>query len=150
MKLNLGVAEVTYGFSQDAITTGDVAEFLEYRHTFPNGRQEHYGVMQHFVDLHLADIAGHLENSFAGALENLMMGAPSNVNVFGTAEGQIEQMFREYIDQEEITQTGAKGVPTQAALKGMNHRLKGKRGPRRPSFLDTGLYEDSFRAWVEK
>jgi len=44
---------------------------------------------------------------------------------------------------------GYPGVPTRAALMGVNSRLKKRRGKRRPSFRDTGLYQASFMAWVD-
>jgi hypothetical protein len=121
-------------------TTGMIADILEHK----------YGVMQGFVDLHMPDIAHSLENSMAGALESMMMGAPATLDPFGSAMGEIEASFKEqYLQKEEITGTGADGVPTQAAVDGVNHRMKGKRGERRPSFIDTGLYQASFKAWIE-
>lgn len=121
-------------------STGDVAQWLENK----------YDVMQGFFDLHEKEIVHSLENSIAGALESLVMGAPPSLDPFGTAMGEIEKTFKfKYIENEEITSTGASGVPTQAALDGVNHRLKGGRGARRPSFIDTGLYQSSFRAWIK-
>lgn len=121
-------------------TTGDVAHWLENK----------YGVMQGFVELHMPDIATAIEDSLAGAIESLMQGAPPRHDVFGTATNMIETLFKfTYLDKEEITQTGAQGVPTEAAKQGVNHRLKLNRGPKRPSFIDTGLYQASFKSWVE-
>jgi hypothetical protein len=40
-----------------------------------------------------------------------------------------------------------------AATAGVNHRKKkpyAKANPARPAFVDTGLYQSAFRAWVEK
>jgi hypothetical protein len=146
MKIHLGVLEVPYTDSKKPISTGDVAEILEKR----------YAVMQGFVSLHLPDIAAALERSYAGGVESLLMGAPTNdsrVLLFGKAENDIEQMFRHYLDAEEILQTfgvpGLGKVPTQAALDGVSKRFKRLRGPRRPSFIDSGLYQNSFRAWVD-
>lgn len=145
VKLVLGVNELYYSDDPKGITTGDVATILE----------AHYGVMQGYVDLHIADIAGALENSFAGAIENLMMGAPPDLNVLGSATSKIDQGFREYLEKEEITKIGnaagigIAGVPTKAALMGVNHRLKLHHGPRRPSFIDTGIYFSSFHSWIE-
>jgi hypothetical protein len=44
------------------------------------------------------------------------------------------------------------GVPTQTSLKGVSHLFMKPyaRHGFRPSFIDTGLYMNSFRAWVEK
>jgi hypothetical protein len=122
-------------------STGDVAQWLEKK----------YDVMQGFVDLHIKDIAQMMTDSVQGSIESLMQGGSPRSNPFGSATAKIEKMFKfQYLDKEEITQTGATGVPTQAALNGVNHRLKSRRGPARPSFIDTGLYQSSFKAWIEK
>jgi hypothetical protein len=120
-------------------TTGDVAGWLEKK----------YGVMQAFVDMQLPAIAVELEESLAGALENLMMGAPVGNGPFVTAESNIAQMFKTFLAEGEIEHASVPGVPTQAALKGINHRLGINRGAPRPSFIDTGLYQQSFIAWIE-
>lgn len=121
-------------------TTGDVAEWLE----------DKYEVMGRFVELYADDIAKSVESSLAGALESLMQGAPATLNPFGTAMGEIETLFKfTYLDKEEIAETGASGVPTEAAKRGVNHRMKLKRGPKRPSFVDTGQYQTTMKAWNE-
>jgi len=121
-------------------TTGDVATWLENK----------YGVMERFVDLHQQDISHALEKSLAGALESLMMGAPATLSPLGSAMSEIETLFKfTYLDKEEIVKTGAPDVPTEAALKGINHRLKKNKGDRRPSFIDTGQYQSTMKAWTE-
>lgn len=121
------------------VTTVDVAQWLEKK----------YDVMQTFADQQEPAIAHVIEASLAGTLESIMMGAPANINAFGTAENEIGQMFRTFLDEEEVAAAGVPGTPTAAALAGVNHRLKSKRGAPRPSFIDTGLYQASFRAWVD-
>ncbi|MEX3914885.1 hypothetical protein AB4Y43_01375 [Paraburkholderia sp. BR10872] len=121
-------------------TTGDVATWLENK----------YQVMERFVDLHQKDINQAIEKSVSGALESLMMGAPASFNPFGAAASEIETLFKfTYLDKEEIVKTGAAGVPTEAALKGVNHRLKKGKGASRPSFIDTGQYESTMKVWTE-
>jgi hypothetical protein len=149
VKIHLGVVDIPYQqFSMGPTrngkvehqTTGDVAEWLEDR----------YGVMEHFVDLHGDEIAKSIESSLAGALESLATGAPARLNPFGTAMSDIETLFKfTYLDKEEITKTGAQGVPTAAAKKGVNHRLKLNKGPKRPSFIDTGQYQATMKAWTD-
>ena len=149
VKIHLGVIDVPYkeystGPTKNGKienpTTGDVAEWLE----------DKYEVMGRFVELHADDIAKSIENSLAGALESLMQGAPATLNPFGTAMGDIETLFKfTYLDKEEIVGTGADGVPTEAAKRGVNHRMKLKRGPKRPSFVDTGQYQATMKAWNE-
>ena len=121
-------------------TTGDVAGYLENK----------YHVMEGFADLHQNDIGAALSNSLAGAIDGMMAGAPISLNPFGSATSEIETLFKfQYLNKEEIVQTGVDGVPTQAALDGVNHRLKLNKGPRRVSFVDTGMYQQSMKAWIE-
>lgn len=122
-------------------TTGDVATILE----------DKYHIEEVFFELHRNQIVGALETSLSGALENLLAGAPATIS--GTAEGEskIETMFKQYLSNREMDALGVKGVPTKAAQKGVSHRFLhpyAKRPPR-PSFIDTGLMQANFRAWVE-
>ena len=136
--IHLGVSDIQYATGDK--TTGDVAEILE----------EKYHIMQVLYEQHKEDIAADLEKSLSGALENMMAGAPPPNKPFGTAEAAIEDRFRRFLSEGEIEQLGYPGVPTQAALEGVSHRLShpyAKRGPRK-SFIDTGLYESSFACWI--
>lgn len=147
MILHLGVVDLPYVKAQvgpaqqlGAASTGDVATILEAK----------YSVMQTFFILHEQDVATAMEKSMAGALENLLLGAPAAPNLFMAAESDIDKQFRKFIASGEIETAGIDGVPTQAALDGVNHRKKKPRtGKRRVSFRDTGLYMNSFKAWVD-
>lgn len=136
MELHLGVVDIPYADKSGA-TTGDVAEWLE----------NHYGVMQFFYSRHESEIAAALKDSVEGALESLLLGAPPSVNIFGAAVSQIEDIFRKFLDAKEMD--GQPGVPTAASLRGESKRFKTKRGPPRPSFIDTGLYEADFVGWID-
>ena len=57
--------------------------------------------------------------------------------------------MKQFISSGEMEKLGYPGVPTKAALMGVNHRLKKKRGPRRVSFIDTGQYQANLTNWVE-
>lgn len=142
MKLVFGVVDFPYQQgSNSGATTGDVAEILEAK----------YHVMEHFYEAHKEDIARNLEESLSDAIEAVMMGAPSQ-NPFLAGASEIETRFRHFLSQREMDSLGYPGIPTKAAQKGVSHRFKhpyAKRAPR-PSFIDTGLYEQSFRAWLEK
>lgn len=139
MRLHLGVVEMPYADVTDSkATTGDVAEILEAK----------YHIMQIFVERYEQEIADALANSVAGAIENMLLGAPPTNNPFGSAENDIRALFVMFLDKEELA--GIKGVPTKAALDGVNSRLKRRRGARRPSFIDTGLYRTAFMAWMEE
>jgi len=141
--LHLGVMDQPYDNSLGA-TTGSVAEILE----------EKYHVMEVFFESRIDDVTDALEKSIQGALDALDMGAPvENIDPFGSATADIEAAFRHFLDSQEIERLGIPGVPTQAALDGVSHRFKkpkGKKGAKRaprPSFIDTGLYEASMKAW---
>lgn len=136
--LHLGVIDIPYA-GELGTTTGDVASFLETK----------YGVMQRFFDLHENDIATVMTDGLRNTIEDIVAGAPATLDPYGTAMNKIGQEFRVYIDIEEITKTGVPGVPTQAALIGKSKRFKRQRGPRRPSFIDSGDYQQSFSSWVE-
>jgi hypothetical protein len=129
--------------SNDAasITTGDVAKILE----------EKYGILDTFKFARLPDIAKMLEESMAKELENMMMGQ-TPTNPFQGAEAKITQMMKDFLSTQAVESMGIEGVPTQAALDGVNHRLKhpyAHGNPRRPSFIDTSLMQQSYKAWVE-
>jgi hypothetical protein len=60
---------------------------------------------------------------------------------------EIEKMFKSFLDMEEMNGQGPRGedIPTDAAKTG-----KGRRSKRPgPSFIDTGVYRASFKAWVD-
>ena len=130
------------GPSGGGVTTGDVAGFLENR----------YHIMELFWETHHQEITDLLTESVAGHLENLLAGAPMLVeNPFmGGSEG-IENLFRKFLSDREVENLGIPGVPTKAALEGVSARFKSGYNPkgRRPSFIDTGLYEAAFRAWAD-
>ena len=121
-------------------TTVSVAQALEKK----------YHILELFYEDNAQAIADAFANGMLGQLENVIIGGPLTANVFGTAESEIEESFRLFLELGIVESLGIPGVPTQAALDGVNHRLKSGRGERRPSFIDTGLFENSFRAWVEE
>jgi hypothetical protein len=128
--------------SKRGVTTGDVAGWLEDR----------YHIMELFFEAHHDDITRLLTESIAGQLENLLAGAPFNdLNPLAGGTEEIENLFRKFLSDREVEGLGIPGVPTQAALDGVSARFKSGYNPkgRRPSFIDTGLYEASFRAWSD-
>ena len=137
--LFLGVIDVPY-LDAEGKTTGDVAEILEKK----------YHVMEIFAETHGQQIADHLAEGMGGALESLMMGGPTDLTkAMGGATSKIADDMKQFIASGEMETLGYPGVPTKAALAGVNHRLKKKRGPRRVSFVDTGQYQASMTDWVE-
>lgn len=135
MKLHLGVIDVPY--PEEKATTGEVAEILE----------AHYGVMRVFVEEYEDSITQEVEEKMLGLIQNIKLGAPLH-------EGDIdfpgiERNFREYLDRSEWEKIS--GHPTKASILGKSKRKKGLTyGVKRPSFIDTGLYQKSFRSWTEK
>jgi hypothetical protein len=152
--LHLGVADVPYVNPPQSVkrgrkpkkaktpnqTTGDVAEILE----------DKYHIMRVFYEEHKSDIALSLESALAGSLENLLLGASPSNAPFAEGTNKIKSLFQRFIDDKEMDRLGIPGVPTEASLLGIDHRLqKGNRRPGRPSFQDTAIYESSFESWVD-
>lgn len=148
--LHLGVSDVPYSQSKarkkspraSTVTTGDVAGWLE----------DEYHILEHFWQQHSPDVAADVENSLRGAVETMFMGGPVNFDPFGGATSEIEKRMKLFISTQEIELLGYPGIPTQAALRGVNHRKKhpySKKNKRRPSFIDTGLMESSYKAWAD-
>jgi len=133
--LHLGVIDVP---EPNGATTFEVGTILEAK----------YGLFSRFADSELPSIASNLADSVAGALETIMQGGPVT-DPFASGTSQIEQDFRHFLDIEEMAKLGVPGVPTKAALKGKSIRFKRSKGPRRPSFIDSGILQKSFKSWVD-
>lgn len=123
----------------EPMTTVSVARILE----------DKYGVMAAFAEAHKDDITAHLIDSLNGALESLYMGAPVS-DPFAEGAQDVAADFKTFLGNAEIESMGIDGVPTKAALDGRSLRRKGKKGPRRQSFVDTHLYMNSSTAWVDQ
>lgn len=150
--LHLGVIEIPYAdlktkggrkkkSRNGSLTTGDVAEILEAE----------YHIMEVFFNEHRDEIIGYITEAMVGGLETALMGGPENADIYAAANDQIRVAFQKFIESGEMERLGYPGVPTQAALSGVSHRFKkpyAKR-PRRVSFVDTGLYVSSFKAWLD-
>lgn len=145
-RLYLGVVDIPYqptdGREKGLPSTGDVAEWLE----------EEYGVMRSFVEFSGDEIAEKLADSISNAMQDLILGAPIDGDPLQEGFSEIEESFRRYIESQQVEGPGLPGVPTQAALDGVNHRLKhpyAAGNPRRPSFVDTGQYVGAFKVWSD-
>lgn len=162
IKIHLGVADVPYArayqsarkrpgpgptpaqqAARSKITTGDVAEILEAR----------YSIMHHFLDLHHEEIGDALLEALEDKLEQLARGeTPESGPLFAPGDlADVEQAFRKMLDERELDGK-ADGVPTKAALAGVDHRLKhpyARSNPPRSSFIDTGLYQSMMRVWSD-
>ena len=137
--LHLGVTEMPYAHGDKS--TGDVAEILE----------DKYHIFEHFWQLHQEAIVGGMSTAIVGSFESVMMGSAPPSDPHAAAMTDIQKMFNVFLDQREMDSLGYPGIPTAASLAGVNHRLKHpyrKANRARPSFVDTGLLENSMRAWV--
>jgi hypothetical protein len=142
----------THAEEYENVTTYEVAKDLE----------ERYGIMQAFFRVYQTKIAEDVENSLKGALESLLSGAPKS-SPYSAASSDIGAKFKNFLSSQEVEHVGLPNVPTLAAEMGIRHRYKDPRGkwvgkgkdrkfvynPPRPSFIDTGLYQASFKAWFD-
>lgn len=148
MKLHLGVIEVPE--IEEGSTSYTVGKDLEAR----------YGLFTAFANTYGEKIAKNLAEGAQGALETLLLGNKvSDPFVAGTE--QITADFKHFISSQEAETVGLPGVPTQAALMGKSTRFKGKAkrgarpkgqvtyGVRRPSFIDSGIFINSLKTWIE-
>lgn len=136
MKISLGVYDVPY-VDAEGITTGDVAEILE----------EKYGLLgDGFVPAHQNDIAQAIAEGVQASIEAMIAG--TTIDPFAGACADIATLMKRFLTTQEAERVGLPGVPTGAAIEGVNRRLKLKRGPRRPSFIDSSLMVTSYTAFV--
>lgn len=93
------------------------------------------------------DLAFALEEFYEEEIETIMMEKPPKKIPSDKMTKKIEREFRQYLQKEEH------GIHTLAAQRGVSHLLPqpySRKNRPRPSFIDTGLYMQSFRAWVEE
>lgn len=140
--LHLGVNDVPYTKYNLGKTTGDVAQILEAK----------YGIMAAFVSIREGAILNAIEGGIAKTLETALIrgGRLPKGGPLAGAMSAIEHDFKQALAMQ-MLDGKIPGVPTAAALRGVSHRFKRPyvRRPQRPSFIDTGLYQSSFRAWVD-
>lgn len=158
MKLHLGVVDVPH--IQPGVTTYDVGMELE----------KDYGLFSAFAEFYEHSIDQAIDRDLNVAIEKLLSGekvAKDLPAIFGSSTSAIDTMFRNFLDSSVIEGMGKPGVPTKAALEGKRTRFKGKGssagswvkgkrggtsvgyGPRRPSFIDSGILRASFKSWVD-
>jgi hypothetical protein len=156
VKLNLGVLEVSYSDAHGksgASDTGTVAEILEQR----------YHVMETFYESRKEKIAEWLAEAISDQIADIVSGGRPNRDPFYAAMQNIEAEFRAFLDANEMAHIvsslseaerdyfiGSTGGFTGAGARGVNHRKKkpySKDNAARPVFVDTSLYQQSFRSW---
>jgi hypothetical protein len=126
------------------MTAEDVANILEGK----------YGIVETFSAIHEDEISNIILEGFAEIAERIFEDRGFTTatlrNLMKPNTKQVENMFRRFLDREEMNDM-VPGVPTKAARKGIRHgrgRIT-KSGTQRPSFIDTGIYKASFRAWAD-
>lgn len=133
-------AQQAYG---EGKTTTDVAADLEAR----------YKIVETFWEMEEDNFVEVIEEAFADDIENVMqMGqVPKTGGISDKETDKIEKKFMQNLQSRKYDGV-LPGVPTTAAQRGVSHLHRhpyAKRAPR-PSFIDTGMYQRSFRAWVEE
>ena len=150
--LHLGVVDVGYTDGDGTTTTGEVSGYLEDR----------YHIMRIFAEQEDDFIRKQLVDAVAGAIESIAQGRPvaglntslgtklDTRSLFGASINQrIEERFRDALDSGELHRYLPVSQQSKAAAAGINHRKKDVNSRQaRQAFIDTGLYQASFRAWV--
>ena len=134
-KLGKG-ARIAKGYG-DGTNSAEVAKELE----------EKYALVDTFYLGIQDELADALEEVFSESAEIVMMGKPPKKIPSDLVTKKIEEEFRTYLDHEQH------GIKTTAAQRGVSHLLPqpySRKNPPRQSFIDTGLYRASFRAWIEE
>ena len=148
VKLSLGVFNVPYESEEkkrffegnDSLhTTHEVAEFLE----------QQYGVMEAYAQSHNQTLTNCIANGFFNVLEEVVSGKMQS-NPFETGLEEIREDFQRFLTSYEAERVNIPGTPTLDALRGVIRRYNVYEGPRRPSFVATGLYKESFAAQIEE
>ena len=142
--LHLGVIDVAYSDpdNKSLSTTGEVAEVLE----------ERFEVIGTFYELYGQKIADEIASVMASEINAMAKGEPLGNLPIQKAMEKIRTWFSNYLDQGEWE--ASTGIKIGVAQEGVSHRFKdarnlaGKRGSR-PAFVDTGLFQASFRSWME-
>jgi hypothetical protein len=120
-------------------TVGMVAEELEKK----------YGILEAFVTMEENFIVDNFEKAYVNAIDTR---APADTWTAVWDPIQLESKFRHAITGQKFDGI-IKGVPTKAAQEGVSHLRADpyrKGATARPSFMNTGLYMRSLKAWLEK
>jgi len=145
LKIKLGVIEVP---EPNGNTSFGVGKILE----------EKYTLFSSYVNMHQKDIEHELTQAIVGAFETFQTTGRAPKQPFDAAGQELTLGLKKFIYNEELAGKVA-GVPTQAALDGVTTRKVGRgkkakfkrtaTGIRRPSFIDSGIFEASTKVWIE-
>jgi hypothetical protein len=128
-------AQQAYGQGK---TVGQVATELEKK----------YGVVETFYNLEENFIVDAFEEAYMNGTGQGM--TTSSWDVKWNPSRSLEPKFRRSLNSRRFDGL-IRGVPTRAAQRGVSHLRRKPFAPSapRPSFIDTSLYQRSFRAWLE-
>ncbi|QKJ58790.1 hypothetical protein [Serratia fonticola] len=138
MKVELGVIDMPYDYGEEpGKTTHQVAMELE----------DEYKLFTHFFELHRDEIfKSVVEEIQLGLINHIKYGAPFDQETI--LLGEVMRTFNIFLEREEMAGLCGDRVPTEASKRGVNSRLKIETGEKRPSFIDGGLIQTSFVAWI--
>ena len=138
MIVKFGVIDMIYDYGDDpGKTTFEVAEDLEKR----------YGIMRNFYARHKQDVQREVVKKLTNQLADVIQFEAPMADELLLSD--TVSRFQLFLTTHEVETLGIPGTPTLAAIEGVNSRFKTRNDPGRPSFVDGGLYEASFMAWVE-
>ena len=139
MKMYLGVVDVGYTDDNGATTTGDVAGYLEDR----------YHVMRTFLEVKEGEIHNIITDQVAGAIESIAQGKRVPKLDLQPAGEKIQDMFRGWLDSGEMNREilPQSQQVSSDTLKTSSRKKVIKTEKQRQAFIDTGLYQASFRVW---
>lgn len=135
---NLVFAEEEGFYAYDSKKTPqEVADALEKR----------YKLFSTFAEEKKEEIAEILSKGMEEVIQHLFE-TGEDLGISGVAVG-VEELFADFIQFSEAEEV-IEGTPTDRALRGYKTLRYPHEGQRRPSFYDTGLLVEKFRAWVEE
>jgi hypothetical protein len=127
------------------MTAQKVAEILENK----------YDIVETFSAIYDEEISNIMKDGVSQVANNLLSGGKGTTtasmkNLMKPYTNEVQNLFRQFLDHEEMNGL-IEGVPTAAAMGGkLRGRGKVSRGGKqRPSFVNTGIYRASFRAWAD-
>ena len=121
--------------------------------------EDKYGILDYFNEKYSEYIETLISNRFDDIAEEVLSRPEGRQyttakmsNIMKPVGKDVEKLFREFLDKEEMNASGQAGIPTGAAMMGIRHGIGSKtlKGVSRPSFIDTGIYRASFRCSVDK
>lgn len=141
VRLRIGVIDIPYDYGEEPDkTTFQVAKKL----------QQDYHLFSAFYRRYQRQILTEVRDDLVRNFSDMIKySAPAITNFQLSKTSRVFDLFLTLRIAEQKGY-GMKGrVPTWAAEHGVNSRLKQKKGPRRPSFIDGGLLKASVRIWVD-